>query len=143
MGVPYTNTPMTRLKDSSNRVGVGEIRVGEFLYSPEASRTIAFVNSREVVTGCGHEAVSVLEVLGPAGGDVLGRVGVEPQVAVVGVAESSFQFGAVVAGGGGEPVGEGVAGIVGAQGAELALGAVDFQVVDPADLAHDGVDGAR
>lgn len=34
----------------------------------------------------------------PTGGDVLGWVGVKLEVAVVGVAEASFEFGPVVAG---------------------------------------------
>lgn len=87
-------------------------------------------------------AASGLQVLGPAGGDVFGRVGVQLQVPVVGVAEATLQFCAVVPGGGREPVGEGVPGIVRAQRAELALGSVDLQVMDASHLAHDRVDRA-
>jgi hypothetical protein len=47
------------------------------------------------------------EVFDVAGRDVVGRVGVEAQVAVVGVAEASFEFGPVVAGCFREPVPEG------------------------------------
>ena len=53
-------------------------------------------------------AASLSEILNPAGGDVLGWVGIEAQVAVVGVAEAAFELGPVVPGFLREPVAEGV-----------------------------------
>jgi hypothetical protein len=46
------------------------------------------------------------QILDPAGGDVVGWIGVEAQVAVVSVAEAPFELGPVMAGGFGEPVPE-------------------------------------
>jgi hypothetical protein len=54
------------------------------------------------------------EVFDVASGDVVGWVGVQAQVAVVGVAEAAFEFGAVVAAGLRQPVSEGVPQVVGA-----------------------------
>jgi hypothetical protein len=64
------------------------------------------------------------------------------QVAVIGVAESAFEFSAVVAGGLGELEGEGVADVVRAQGAESAVEVGVLGVVQAADLGDDGVDRA-
>lgn len=60
--------------------------------------------------------------------NVVGRVGVQAQVAVIGVAEAAFEFGAVVAGGFGQPEGEGVAGVVRAQVPSLRSGSTALQV---------------
>lgn len=47
------------------------------------------------------------------------------------MAEAAFEFGAVMAGGRGEPIGEGMAQIMGAQGVELTFGVVDLKGVRP------------
>lgn len=55
------------------------------------------------------------------------------------MAESAFEFAAVVPGLGRYAVAVAVAGVVWAQPAELAVGSVDVQVVNTTDLADDRV----
>lgn len=112
-----------QLANTRKRKGEGVIMpMQQFVHSLKPVLDMPLFNRADTLT-----IVNVgLQVFGPTGSDVFGRGGVEAQVAVVGGAEAAFEFGAVVAGSGGEPVGEGMAGIVRGEDAELAVGAVDF-----------------
>jgi hypothetical protein len=70
------------------------------------------------------------EVFDVAGGDVIGWVGVQAQVAVVGVPEAPLEFGAVVPGCFREPVPEGVAQVVRPERAESAFAVGDLSGMD-------------
>src|SRR5271154_410415 len=98
---------------------------------PQVSSTPARHIKREVTSRHGRGFGS--EVFDVAGGDVVGWIGVETQVAVGGVAKASLQSGPVVAAGLREPVAEGVAEVVGAKCAEVAGVVGGLGVVDAAD----------
>lgn len=78
------------------------------------------------------------EVFDVANGDIVGWVGVQAQVAVVGVSEAPLEFGAVVPGGFREPVPEGVAQVVRPERAELAFAVGDLGVVEAAEPSSPG-----
>jgi hypothetical protein len=94
-------------------------------------------NPKLTTRGQGRKRSEVFDV---AGGDVVGWVGVEPQIPVVGVAEASFQLSPIVAAGFREPVAEGVPQVVRAEDPEMAVPVGGLGVVDAAYLPDDGVD---
>ena len=92
---------------------------------------------RELLEPCQQPQRRWSQLLEVAGGDVLGRLGVAVDVALGLVAEATFEFVGVAAGGRGEREGERVAQVVGAERADVPVRVGVFGVVPAADLLAD------